>query len=159
MNLSRSVPFFGRLVDKIVLSTAGGLLFPAEEDDNSLMIPSFIAPFLTTMPPSDSDSVIFYDALDQEEANLVIQWDRHFNNGEDNRLKMQLRLLLDGSMTFVYQNFASTVLETLASKNYSVLIGLKDGFSAPVPDQPKGKLKGFKIDNLSGNSACSGQMG
>lgn len=138
MNLSRPVPFFGRWIDNVVLTTGGGLLFPEEEADNSLMIPSFIAPFLTTNPPSDSDSVIFYDALDQAESNLVIQWDRHFNNGEDNRLKMQLRLLLDGSMTFVYQNFASTVLETLASKNYSVLIGLKDGFSAPVPGKPQG---------------------
>ena len=82
---------------------------------------------------SDSDSVIFNDRLAQG-GDFVVEWDRHFNNGEDNRLKMQLRLFLDGSLTFVYQKFHQSVIESISSKKYKVLIGLKDGFSEPVPE-------------------------
>ncbi len=138
--MSQSVPFYGRYVDSFVLSTAGGIFFQPKEND-SLMMPSFIAPFLTRMPPSDQDSVTFYDHLGQG-GDLVIQWDRHLNNGEDHRLKVQLRLLLDGSMSFVYQNFAAAASdESLASElSYLPLIGIKDGFSAPLPsEKPQGK--------------------
>ena len=47
---------------------------------------------------------------------------------------MQLRLFLDGSLTFVYQKFHQSVIESISSKKYKVLIGLKDGFSEPVPE-------------------------
>ena len=87
---------------------------------------------------SDSDSVIFNDRLAQG-GDFVVEWDRHFNNGEDNRLKMQLRLFLDGSLTFVYQKFHQSVIESISSKKYKVLIGLKDGFSESVPES---KTKG-----------------
>ena len=138
MNLSEPVPFYGRYINNIILTSAGGLLIPPSIGRDSLMMPSFIAPFLTSMPPSYSDSVIFNDRLDQG-ADFIVEWDRHFNNGEDNRLKMQLRLLLDGSMTFVYKHFHQSVIEDISSKNYPVFIGLKDGFSAPVPEStPEG---------------------
>ena len=89
------------------------------------------------MPPTDRDSVIFKDGLAHGSGEMVIEWDNRFNNGEENRLKMQLRLLLDGSMTFVYQNFHNSVLESLQAKDYQALIGLKDGFSAPA-QKPQG---------------------
>ena len=53
---------------------------------------------------------------------------------------MQLRLFLDGTLTFVYQNFQQSVINSVASKKFPVLIGLKDGFSAPVPESTTGKL-------------------
>jgi len=134
MKLSEPVPFYGRYINNIILTSAGGILIPPSSSPNdSLMMPSFIAPFLTSMPPSDSDSVIFNDRLAQG-GDFVVEWDRHFNNGEDNRLKMQLRLFLDGSLTFVYQKFHQSVIESISSKKYKVLIGLKDGFSEPVPE-------------------------
>ena len=83
------------------------------------------------MPLSASDSVIFNDRLDQGDA-FVAEWDRHFNNGEENRLKMQLRIFLDGTVTFVYKNFHPSIVNSVTSKKYPILIGLKDGFSAPV---------------------------
>jgi len=133
MRLSEPVPFYGRYINNIILTSAGGILIPPSGSHDSLMMPSFIAPFLTSMPPSGSDSVIFNDRLDQG-GDFVAEWDRHFNNGEDNRLKMQLRLFLDGTLTFVYQNFHPSIIESITSKNFPVLIGLKDGFSAPVQE-------------------------
>ena len=52
---------------------------------------------------------------------------------------MQLRLFLDGTLTFVYQKFHQSVIESISSKKYKVLIGLKDGFSESVPES---KTKG-----------------
>ena len=58
---------------------------------------------------------------------------------------MQLRLFLDGTLTFVYQNFHPSIIESVTSKNFPVLIGLKDGFSAPVQESAmKGKFKILK---------------
>ena len=55
------MPFYGRYIQHIVLTTAGGILAGSMND--SLLLPSFIAPFLTAVEPTDSDSVIFYDNL------------------------------------------------------------------------------------------------
>ena len=51
---------------------------------------------------------------------------------------MQLRLLLDGTITFVYKNFNENLLESI--KNDPVMLGLKDGFSELVPEKPTGMI-------------------
>ena len=86
------------------------------------------------MPPSESDSVIFFDGLENG-GEFVVQWDRYFNNGEENRLKMQLTLVLDGTITFLYKNFHNDILDSV--KDFPVLIGVKDGFSVPE-EKPEG---------------------
>ena len=52
MKLSEPVPFYGRYINNIILTSAGGILIPSSGSHDSLMMPSFIAPFLTSMPPS-----------------------------------------------------------------------------------------------------------
>ena len=58
MKLSEPVPFYGRYINNIILTSAGGILIPPSSSSNdSLMMPSFIAPFLTSMPPSGKFSM------------------------------------------------------------------------------------------------------
>ena len=58
MKLSEPVPFYGRYINNIILTSAGGILIPPSSSPNdSLMMPSFIAPFLTSMPPSGKFSM------------------------------------------------------------------------------------------------------
>ena len=58
MKLSKPVPFYGRYINNIILTSAGGILIPPSSSTNdSLMMPSFIAPFLTSMPPSGKFSM------------------------------------------------------------------------------------------------------
>ena len=60
MKLSEPVPFYGRYINNIILTSAGGILIPPSSSSNdSLMMPSFIAPFLTSMPPSGKFSMFY----------------------------------------------------------------------------------------------------
>ena len=131
------MPFYGRYIQHIVLTTAGGILAGSMND--SLLLPSFIAPFLTAVEPTDSDSVIFYDNL-HEGGEFVIQWDKHVKNDDKNRLKFQLRILLDGTLNFVYKHFTYEAKSFFENNKLPIMIGIKDGFSAPVEGNDKGKL-------------------
>ena len=104
---------------------------------DSLQIPSYIAPFLSGLPPSDRDFVIFNDTLDKG-GEFVLQWDKHHGLDDKHlRLQVQLRILLDGTISFVYKNFGQAILDVIDEKGYTVAIGLKDGFST-VNDNAKG---------------------
>lgn len=149
VNFSRPIPFFGRYISNAVLTTAGGLLTASMND--SMDLPNFIAPFLTPIPPSDRDTVIFYDKLDRGE-DLVVQWDKHIGDDDDNRLHIQLRILLDGSMSFLYNNFQVAGRNIIQSKGYPILIGLRDGFSVMDMDKPKGKSIRIRFENEPENS-------
>ena len=112
--------------------------------------PSFIAPFLSTMEPTESDSVEYYDKLHLG-GDFVVQWDKHIKNNDKYRLKVQLRILLDGTFIFVYQHFTEEAKDIFETDKYPIMIGLKDGFSIPVEKDEKGSfsvyLKKYKVRN------------
>ena len=105
-----------------------------------LQIPSYIAPFLTGMPPSDRDTVIFNDTLDKG-GEFVLQWDKHHGPDDKNlRLQVQLRILLDGTLSFLYKNFHQAILDVIDDKGYPLAIGLKDGFAVINANATKGTI-------------------
>jgi len=61
IDLKFSFPFFGRRVDRLVVSTGGALLMDAPAADegtaNGKTAPSHVAPFLTGLPPSQAEGL------------------------------------------------------------------------------------------------------
>ena len=57
-----------------------------------------------------------------------------------NRLKFQLRILLDGTLNFVYKHFTYEAKSFFENNKLPIMIGIKDGFSAPVEGNDKGIL-------------------
>ena len=131
------MPFYGRYINNVILTTGGGLLTSMDIND-SLQIPSYIAPFLTALPASDRDTLIFNDTLDKG-GEFVLQWDKHHGPDDKNlRLQVQLRILLDGTLSFLYKNFGQAILDVIDDKGYPLSIGLRDGFSAINSNATKG---------------------
>ena len=91
------------------------------------------------MEPTESDSVEYYDKLHLGE-DFVVQWDKHIKNNDKYRLKVQLRILLDGTFIFVYQHFTEEAKYIFETDKYPIMIGLKDGFSIPVEKDEKGSF-------------------
>ena len=135
------MPFYGRYINNVILTTGGGLLTGSINDASTeLQIPSYIAPFLTGMPPSDRDTVIFNDTLDKG-GEFVLQWDKHHGPDDKNlRLQVQLRILLDGTLSFLYKNFHQAILDVIDDKGYPLAIGLKDGFAVINTNATKGTI-------------------
>ena len=135
------MPFYGRYINNVILTTGGGLLTGSINDASTeLQIPSYIAPFLTGMPPSDRDTVIFNDTLDKG-GEFVLQWDKHHGPDDKNlRLQVQLRILLDGTLSFLYKNFHQAILDVIDDKGYPLAIGLKDGFAVINANATKGTI-------------------
>ena len=130
------MPFYGRYINNVILTTGGGLL--TGDINDSLQLPSYIAPFLTAFPVSDRDVVIFNDTLDKG-GEFVLQWDKHHGTDDKNlRLQVQLRILLDGTLSFVYKNFHQAILDVIDDKGYPLAIGLRDGFAANTDANGKG---------------------
>ena len=132
------MPFYGRYINNVILTTGGGLL-TGNINDSLLQIPSYIAPFLTAMPASDRDTLIFNDTLDKG-GEFVLQWDKHHGPDDKNlRIQVQLRILLDGTLSFLYKNFHQDILDVIDDKGYPLSIGLRDGFSGINSNDTKGK--------------------
>ena len=91
------------------------------------------------MEPTESDSVEYYDKLHLG-GDFVVQWDKHIKNNDKYRLKVQLRILLDGTFIFVYQHFTEEAKDIFETDKYPIMIGLKDGFSIPVEKDEKGSF-------------------
>ena len=106
--------------------------------NDSLILPSFIAPFLSTVPPTDSDSVTYQDLL-SEGGTFVAQWDKHIENHDENRLRVQLKLYFDGSMSFVYNHFTHGAMEFFEKNKYPVKIGIQDWLPFSSDDNSTGK--------------------
>ena len=133
------MPFYGRYINNVILTTGGGLLTSMDIND-SLQIPSYIAPFLTALPASDRDTLIFNDTLDKG-GEFVLQWDKHHGPDDKNlRLQVQLRILLDGTLSFLYKNFHQAILDVIDDKGYPLAIGLKDGFAVINANATKGTI-------------------
>ena len=107
--------------------------------NDSLILPSFIAPFLSTVPPTDSDSVTYQDLL-SEGGTFVAQWDKHVENHDENRLKVQLKLYFDGSMSFVYKHFTHGAMEFFEKNENPVKIGIQDWLPFSSDGNSTGKL-------------------
>ena len=136
MSLSQPFPFYGRYVREIVLTTAGGMLI--KQNESTLLVPSYISPFMTALPPSDEDEVLFYDEL-AKGGIFFVQWNKHFGSDDRDMLKMQMHLYMDGSVRFLYQRLGPNAVSFVKDKGFSSAIGLMDGFAAAVQDKPDGK--------------------
>ena len=91
------------------------------------------------MPASDRDTLIFNDTLDKG-GEFVLQWDKHHGPDDKNlRIQVQLRILLDGTLSFLYKNFHQDILDVIDDKGYPLSIGLRDGFSGINSNDTKGK--------------------
>ena len=87
----------------------------------------------------DRDTLIFNDTLDKG-GEFVLQWDKHHGPDDKNlRLQVQLRILLDGTLSFLYKNFHQDILDVIDDKGYPLSIGLRDGFSGINSNDTKGK--------------------
>ena len=63
MKLSFAFPFFGTEVDTLTVSSAGAVLIgDSDLDDGSMILPSHVAAFLTSMPRETKDTVEFADS-------------------------------------------------------------------------------------------------
>lgn len=134
VNLTRPVPFFGRYVHQVMLTTAGCILTMHAED--IMQLPSHIAPFLTTIEPSDRDLVLFEDNLHHGQ-DFLVQWERHFDGNDKHKLRFQVRIYLDGTVTFVYENLLTAARNRAAQTQYGSIVGLQDGFANYSKSTPK----------------------
>ena len=68
----------------------------------------------------------------------MVQWDKHIKNHDENRLKVQLKLYFDGSMSFVYNHFTHGAMEYFEKNMYPVKIGIQDWLLSSSEDNSTG---------------------
>ena len=70
--------------------------------------------------------------LRHESSNsFTVEWIKHYLHDDHIRLKMQLTIYADGSMTFLYQNLLPQLLQMAEDGGYPVVIGIQEGFAKP----------------------------
>ena len=60
-----------------------------------------------------------------------MEWVKHYLHDDHIRLRMQLTIYNDGSMTFLYKNLLPQLLRAAEDEGYPVVIGVQEGFAKP----------------------------
>ena len=60
-----------------------------------------------------------------------MEWLKHYLHDDRVRLKMQLTIYADGSMTVLYENLLPRLLEVAEEEGYPVVVGIQEGFARP----------------------------
>ena len=63
--------------------------------------------------------------------SFTVEWIKHYLHDDHIRLRMQLTIYADGSMTFLYQNLLPQLLQIAEDEGYPVVIGVQEGFAKP----------------------------
>ena len=63
--------------------------------------------------------------------SFTVEWVKHYLHDDHMRLRMQLTIYSDGSMTFLYQNLLPQLLRAAEDEGYPVVIGVQEGFAKP----------------------------
>lgn len=136
--MSSPVKLFGQNLDKILVSSAGGILTSQtpelKNDKDHLELPNHIAPFLCSLPPDvENDQVYYREDPDQEV--FIAQWSRHVNPDHLEELKFQAQVFKNGTVIFVYKSFSVDAIHYIVKAAYPYIIGLQSGFTNINQDQ------------------------
>ena len=58
-----------------------------------------------------------------------MEWVKHYLHDDHVRLRMQLTLYADGSVTVLYENLLPRLLEAAGQEGYPVVVGIQEGFA------------------------------
>ena len=121
IRLSKPIPFFGRFVENVTVSTAGGILMGDPEDP--IPVPSYIAAFFTNKNVGDGDS--FRVKTNEKDDWFVVEWTKFFLKA---KLTAQALVNTQGEVILSYKD-SMAALSTSFQAGDQILIGAADSFA------------------------------
>jgi len=128
LKLNFSFPFYGNLVDKIVVTT-GGFINIGPMFHSYIHIVHYVAPLMANFNPSQSNDTKVYIA--SNENMYIIQWNDLTLNGTDNlneTFTFQTILHKNGSILLAYKEIPISPLTIKNTSSLNVTVGFSDGF-------------------------------